>query len=123
MRGTRQVQVPHAYFQKVKSEYSDWRWAMIREFIQNAYDAQATTINFWLTTNDACRIEFHVNDDGVGIDQDTLENVLLCMGGSRKPAGAIGGFGYAKAILYFAHHGQALCGHRQRVANGLNSFL
>jgi hypothetical protein len=51
MSGTRQVQVPHTYFQKAKSEYSDWRWAMIREFIQNAYDAHATTIDFRLTIN------------------------------------------------------------------------
>lgn len=41
----RQVQVSHSYFQSAKSEYSDWRWAMIREFIQNAYDAQARTID------------------------------------------------------------------------------
>src|SRR5471030_1812042 len=108
MSETRQVQVPHSYFQKAKTEYADWRWAMIREFIQNAYDAQAATIDFRLTTNDAGRIELHVDDDGVGMDQDTLENVLLCMGGSRKPAGAIGGFGYAKAILFFAHHGYTI---------------
>ena len=108
MTTARQVQVPHSYFQKAKTEYSDWRWAMIREFIQNAYDAQATTIDFRLTANDAGRIELHVDDDGVGMDQDTLENVLLCMGGSRKPAGAIGGFGYAKAILFFAHHGYTI---------------
>jgi hypothetical protein len=100
----RQVQVPHSYFQKAKSEYADWRWAMIREFIQNAYDAQATTIDFRLTVNAAGRIELHVDDDGIGMDQDTLENVLLCMGGSRKQAGSIGGFGIAKAILFFAHH-------------------
>jgi hypothetical protein len=100
----RQVQVPHSYFQKAKSEYSDWRWAMIREFIQNAYDAQATIIDFRLMVNAAGRIELHVDDDGIGMDQDTLENVLLCMGGSRKPAGSIGGFGIAKAILFFAHH-------------------
>jgi hypothetical protein len=100
----RQVQVPHSYFQKAKSEYADWRWAMIREFIQNAYDAQATTIDFHLTVNAAGRIELHVDDDGIGMDQDTLENVLLCMGGSRKPAGSIGGFGIAKAILFFAQH-------------------
>jgi hypothetical protein len=100
----RQVQVPHSYFQKAKSEYSDWRWAMIREFIQNAYDAQAATIDFRLTINTAGRIELHVDDDGIGMDRDTLENVLLCMGGSRKPAGSIGGFGIAKAILFFAHH-------------------
>jgi hypothetical protein len=108
MSGTRQVQVPHSYFQKAKSEYSDWRWAMIREFIQNAYDGQATTIDFLLTINATGRIELHVDDDGIGMDQDTLENVLLCMGGSRKPAGAIGGFGYAKAILFFAHHGYTI---------------
>jgi hypothetical protein len=100
----RQVQVPHSYFQKAKSEYSDWRWAMIREFIQNAYDAQATTIDFRLTINTVGRIELHVDDDGIGMDRDTLENVLLCMGGSRKSAGSIGGFGIAKAILFFAHH-------------------
>jgi hypothetical protein len=100
----RQVQVPHSYFQKAKSEYADWRWAMIREFIQNAYDAQATTIDFRLTHNAAGRIELHVDDDGIGMDRDTLEDVLLCMGGSRKPAGSIGGFGIAKAILFFAHH-------------------
>jgi hypothetical protein len=100
----RQVQVPHSYFQKAKSEYSDWRWAMIREFIQNAYDAQATTIDFRLTINATGRIELHVDDDGIGMDRDTLENVLLCMGGSKKPAGSIGGFGIAKAILFFAHH-------------------
>ena len=79
MNETRQVQVPHSYFQKAKSEYSDWRWAMIREFIQNAYDAQATTIDFRLTINAAGRIELHVDDDGIGMDRDTLENVLLCI--------------------------------------------
>lgn len=100
---SRQVQVPPSFFWKAKSEYADWRWAMIREFIQNSYDAQATTIDFWLTVKDRDAIELSVDDDGIGMDRDTLENVLLCMGGSRKPEGAIGGFGYAKAILFFAH--------------------
>jgi len=30
------------------------------------------------------------------------------MGGSKKPDGAIGGFGYAKAILFFAHHSYSI---------------
>ena len=98
---SRQVQVPHSYFRKAKSEYADWRWAMIREFIQNSYDARATTIDFRLSVNDRDSIELSVDDDGIGMDQDTLENVLLCMGGSKKPEGSIGGFGYAKAILFF----------------------
>ena len=104
----RQVQVPHSYFKKAKTEYADWRWAMIREFIQNSYDAQATTIDFRLSVNDRDAIELSVDDDGIGMDRDTLENVLLCMGGSRKPEGAIGGFGYAKAILFFAHQGYTI---------------
>lgn len=108
MNQSKQVQVPHAYFQKAKSEYSDWRWAMIREFVQNAYDAQAANIDFCLAASAGGRVEIQVADDGVGMDQDTLENVLLCMGGSRKPVGAIGGFGYAKAILFFAHHGYTI---------------
>lgn len=106
--GARQVQLPYSFFRKAKAEYSDWRWATIREFIQNSYDAQATEIDFRLTLNSAGRIELEVADDGVGMDQDVLENVLLCMGGSRKPHGAIGGFGYAKAILFFAHHGYSI---------------
>ena len=112
---SRQVQVPHSYFRKAKSEYADWRWAMIREFIQNSYDAQATTIDFRLEVNDRDAIELSVDDDGIGMDRDTLENVLLCLGGSRKPEGAIGGFGYAKAILFFAHQSYKIRTHALRV--------
>jgi hypothetical protein len=108
MNETRQVQVPHSYFQKAKSEYSDWRWAVIREFIQNSYDAQATNIEFRLIANTAGRIELHVDDDGIGMDEDTLLNVLLCMGGTRKLEGSIGGKGWAKAILFFAHHSYSI---------------
>ncbi|MCX7164779.1 MAG: ATP-binding protein [Rhodocyclales bacterium] len=108
MTETRQVQVPRSYFEKARSEYADWRWAVIREFIQNSYDAQATQIDFRLTGNAAGRVELQVDDDGVGMDQDTLLNVLLCMGGSKKPDGSIGGFGYAKAILFFAHHSYSI---------------
>ena len=112
---SRQVQVPHSYFRKAKMEYADWRWAMIREFIQNSYDAQATTIDFRLSVNDRDAIELSVDDDGIGMDRDTLENVLLCMGGSRKPEGAIGGFGYAKAILFFAHQSYTIRTQNLRV--------
>ena len=104
MTDKRQVQIPHRYFQKAKSEYSDWRYAMIREFIQNSYDALAESIDFSLSVNDDGQLELTVADDGIGMDQDTLENVLLCMGGTKKLDGSIGGFGYAKAILFFAHH-------------------
>lgn len=105
---TRQVQVPHSYFRKAKSEYADWRWAMVREFIQNAYDARAAHIDFQVILTEDQQLELRVDDDGSGMDSDILLNVLLCMGGSRKPSGAIGGFGYAKAILFFAHAGYTI---------------
>src|SRR5471030_979626 len=115
MSETRQVEVPHSYFQKAKNEYSDWRWAMIREFIQNSYDARSANIDFRLIANAAGRVELHVDDDGIGMDQDTLENVLLCMGGTRKLEGSIGGKGWAKAILFFAHHAYTICSRNLRV--------
>ncbi len=108
MSEARQVQVPHSYFQKAKAEYADWRWAMIREFIQNSYDARAANIDFRLVGNEAGRLDLYVDDDGVGMDEDTLLKVLLCMGGTRKLDGAIGGKGWAKAILFFAHHGYTI---------------
>src|SRR5471030_2281678 len=115
MSETRQVEVPHSYFQKAKNEYSDWRWALIREFIQNSYDARAAHIDFRLAANPAGRIELHVDDDGIGMDQDTLENVLLCLGGSRKLEGSIGGKGWAKGLLFFAHCGYTICSRDLRV--------
>jgi Histidine kinase-, DNA gyrase B-, and HSP90-like ATPase len=115
MTATRQVLVPHSYFQKAKDEYSDWRWAMVREFVQNSYDAQAANIEFRLRANAAGRVELHVDDDGIGMDQDTLENVLLCLGGSRKLEGSIGGKGWAKGLLFFAHHSYTICSRNLRV--------
>lgn len=100
---TKQVQVPHDFFRKSKTEYRDWRSAFVRELVQNCYDALATTIKF-MTRMDGDYCILSCIDDGTGMDRDTLENVLLCLGGTRKPNGAVGGFGYAKSILFFAHH-------------------
>jgi hypothetical protein len=44
-----------------------------------------------------------VTDNGCGMDKDTLCNVFLSMGGTKKNDGSVGGFGYAKNIILFAH--------------------
>ncbi len=97
-----QVTVPHSFFIKAKADYRDWRWAVIRELIQNSYDAHADNIYLGLANANG-KLVLTCQDDGRGMTQDTLVNVLLAMGGSKKDAGGIGGFGVAKSILYFAH--------------------
>src|SRR5450759_2054470 len=97
-----QVKLPREFFQKAKDDYRDWRWSFIRELVQNSYDAQASNIR--LTVQEAAgTVVIGCDDDGVGMSKDTLINVLLCMGGTYKVTGAIGGKGIAKTVLFFAH--------------------
>lgn len=101
---TSQVKVPREFFAKSKLEYSDWRWAYFRELIQNSYDAGATQISFDIQAAEDNQIKISCADNGCGMDRNTLINVLLALGGSKKPDGSIGGFGYAKSLLFFAHN-------------------
>ena len=116
------VQVPHSYFKKAKSEYREWRWAVVREFIQNSYDAQSTHIDFNLSLDQDKNVVLTVTDNGCGMSEDTLVNVLLCMGGSQKLEGAIGGFGYAKAILFFAHKRYVIASGQTEVSGTGGSY-
>lgn len=100
-----QVKLNNAFFQRIKSDYSDWRWAFFRELIQNSYDARANAIRFQIAEYESEGVkETHVicEDDGCGMNRDILENVLLCMGGSQKLDDSIGGYGVAKNLIFFA---------------------
>lgn len=101
------VLVPNDYFEKSKQEYSDWRYAWIREALQNAYDAGAATINFTFESEEDRFIASCI-DDGCGMTRDILIGTLLCLGGSKKEEGAVGKFGYAKTLLFFAHQNYLL---------------
>lgn len=96
------VKVPHSFFIKSRRDYSDWRWALIREFVQNSYDAGATRIEFYVQEVDSTTM-LSVTDNGCGMTLDVMENALLCMGGSQKQDQSVGGFGVAKQLLYFAN--------------------
>lgn len=95
------IQIPKDYFARTAAkEYTDAAGlALVREFAQNSADAGATTISFdfgadgWLT----------VTDNGRGCDPRRVRDVLLCPLGSEKEADAVGGFGKAKELLYFAN--------------------
>jgi len=115
--------MPREFFRKSKQEYRNWRWAMIPEFIQNAYDAMAENIAFSVCEDEAGDLTLTCEDDGCGMDADTLVNVLLCLGGTKKPDGAaIGGKGWAKQILFFAHRSYTIHSHDNLVNGSGGSY-
>jgi len=99
------------YFYKVDRTYSDWKSAWWREAIQNAVDAKSTHVDVgvicedqkdWRNGQYVC--EVYVDDDGRGMDQDTLVTKFLRFGGTGKGKGSndedsVGGFGKAKELL------------------------
>ncbi len=102
-----QIKIPSDFFAKTLKEYQDWRFAWFRETIQNAADAGATQIDFQVESINEDKIKLSVTDNGCGMDITTLRKGFLTLGGSIKDSIAneqgIGGYGYAKHIILFAH--------------------
>ncbi|MBW2672190.1 MAG: hypothetical protein JRD89_02085 [Deltaproteobacteria bacterium] len=107
------VQIGPDFFAKAKNDYADWRWALVREFMQNCIDcgskliditigsAPATVENGAVVSGDTVLV---VKNDGKPMTEDVLVNKLLSLGASGKDfVGTVGGFGKAKEILYFCH--------------------
>jgi hypothetical protein len=90
------------WFAKILKDYSDWRFAWVREAGQNSLDAGATAINVKVELVNGDTV-ISWNDNGSGMTRETLESRFMAVGGSLKPDGAAGGFGVAKLILAFAH--------------------
>lgn len=95
------IEVPETYFARsAAKDYSDdVGLALVREFAQNAADAGATRVEFAFLGDNQLR----VTDNGRGCDARTVRQVLLAPLGTLKEADAIGGFGKAKELLYFAN--------------------
>jgi len=87
-------------------------FAFFREAIQNSIDALSKNIKinyFYKNTEKQDLLTIQFSDDGIGMSLDTLLNVLLKMGGTKKVGdNNIGGFGYAKSILFFAHNSYSI---------------
>lgn len=115
MRTQRQVKVPPVYFRKAKDEYADWASAWWREAIQNSLDAGANDFRIEVADLEGGGARVIFSDNGKGMDERTLTEVFLALGGSQKEDGSIGGFGYAKNLLCFAHKNYAISTGHQRV--------
>jgi hypothetical protein len=87
-------------FSHILRDYSEWREKWFREVIQNGVDAGARNI--------ACSVQEQADgtwlvsceDDGRGMNQDTILNKFLAEAGTTKTVGGtLGGFGRAKELL------------------------
>jgi len=103
-----QINIPSDFFSNALKEYQDWQFSWFREVLQNALDAGAKNVGFSIKkVNDT--IELSVKDDGCGMTLQTLKQGFLTLGGTIKQTNkkssdtTIGGYGYAKHIILFAH--------------------
>lgn len=100
-----QVRIGREFFQKVKMDYADWRWALVREFLQNCFDAPGSRNVTVEIIRSGGTTGLEVTNDGAPMDRETLVNKLLTLGGSGKNFDGenTGGFGVAKSLLYYCH--------------------
>jgi hypothetical protein len=105
-----QVKVGQDFFTKGLRDYANWRWAWVRELVQNGVDAGSKTIKFTVVDNGDNTCTATCENDGPPMDKDVLFNKFLSLGGSTKDGndGSIGGFGAAKICICLAHKSYSL---------------
>ena len=100
--------VTENYFLDRLDAYDRWESAFWRELLQNSRDAGATRIDLSSqettymdpkTGESRAAVLCVCRDNGSGMDRETLKRAFFTLGGSVKPAGAVGGFGDAKELI------------------------
>jgi hypothetical protein len=87
---------------------------MAREIYQNGIDCGSTQIKVSITLDQDHTTDTYsvftvvVENNGRPMNKSELFDKLLQLGESSKSGSAIGGFGKAKEILYFAHHSYSI---------------
>lgn len=97
------------FFSNELRGYADWAFAFFRENFQNSVDAGSKNINITIEkiSNDVSRVVFE--DDGKGMDLNTLENIYFVLGETSKGSGSnIGGYGRARILTCFAQNSYEL---------------
>lgn len=103
-----QVKIGREFFSKIKNDYADWRWALVREFLQNSFDAPGCSeVEVDIRGGEGAMTVLTVRNNGAPMTRDILVNKLLTLGGSGKnfEGENTGGFGVAKSLLYYCHLG------------------
>ena len=98
------VGISHDFFRKGLNDYAEPAVGWIREVCQNSLDSGADNVRFTTGYDDGGNTVVTVENDGPPMDEDTLLNKFLCLGGTTKTFdGTVGGFGVAKVIIALAH--------------------
>ena len=97
------VGISRRFFKQVPRDYSNWKWALVREFFQNGIDSGSENMIAEILPTPSRDTVFSFANDGEIMDRATLEEKLLTLGETTKGDATVGGFGVAKALLYFMH--------------------
>ena len=99
--GAGEITLDPEFFQGALKDYYQWEVKWWREAIQNAVDAGARSVHCSVRKLPDGTVQVRCDDDGRGMDRDTLISKFLRLGasGKRTDAGAAGGFGKAKEML------------------------
>src|SRR4051812_25699130 len=111
------VTIGPEFFGKSFNDYRDKFWAFVREILQNSIDCGSRQIDIAIAEmpDDNTTLVI-VRNDGEAMTEDILVNKLLSLGSSGKDfQGAVGGFGKAKEILYFAHKSYSIASGYHRL--------
>jgi hypothetical protein len=106
-----QISIGSDFFISALRDYGDWQEKWWREAIQNAVDAGADSIDCVVTMLDeqgkptdsasgVRTVEVSCQDNGKGMDEETMLTKFLVLGATTKRQGdSVGGFGKAKELL------------------------
>lgn len=103
------VLVPRSFFEKERETvYSNWYVSYWRELVSNAMDAGATAIKirtFFADHRGETVFRVVIQDNGKGMDLDTIRDVYMQLGASTKEneSQGVGGFGRARVLTTFSH--------------------
>ena len=97
----RTITIGPEFFITALKDYSDWQIKWWREAVQNSVDAGGTHIALSAFDQEDGTKLVTCDDDGRGMDEETIITKFLVLGGSTKKgeSGAAGGFGKAKELL------------------------
>ena len=97
----RTITIGAQFFITALKDYNDWPIKWWREAVQNSVDGGGKNIALEAKTQEDGTMLVSCDDDGRGMDEDTIVNKFLVLGGTTKtgPSGAAGGFGKAKELL------------------------
>jgi hypothetical protein len=97
----RTVRLGPEFFQAPLKEYSEWPMKWWREVVQNSVDAGCSHMTLGTRENDDGTVTVYAEDNGRGMDRDTLLDKFLVLGATTKvgAAGKTGGFGKAKELI------------------------